>query len=124
CLAVFHRDGEPLRSIRHAWETAVVKVGLLKPKLDKTTGQPVLDAEGQPVMVAALLFHDLRRSAIKNMMKAGVREKVAMAISGHKTRAIFDRYHIVDDRDVREALAMTQASTRARGNVVPLRKEA
>jgi len=44
------------------------------------------------------------------MVKAGVREKVAMRITGHKTRSMFDRYHIVDDRDVREALKATEAA--------------
>jgi integrase len=58
-----------------------------------------------------LIVHDLRRSAIKNLMKAGVNEKVAMAISGHKTRAVFDRYHIVDDTDVLEAMRKVQAKS-------------
>jgi hypothetical protein len=44
-------------------------------------------------------------------MKAGVNEKVAMAISGHKTRAVFDRYHIVDETDVLEAMRKVQAKS-------------
>jgi hypothetical protein len=41
-------------------------------------------------------------------MKAGVNEKVAMAISGHKTRSVFDRYHIIDTEDVVEAMRRVQ----------------
>ena len=58
-----------------------------------------------------LIIHDLRRSAIKNLMKAGVSEKVAMSISGHKTRDVFDRYHIVDTEDVVEAMRRVQQIT-------------
>ena len=124
---VFHHDGELIRDPRKAWEAACEAIGLMKPKLDKK-GQPVMetaDGKRQPVMIPARLFHDLRRSGVRNLIRAGVSETVAMRISGHKTRAVFDRYNITSDDDLREAVKQTEEYLNAQpavSNVVAIGK--
>ena len=85
-------------NLTKAWRKACVAAGLA-----------VLEKEGGQ-RYSGLIIHDLRRSAVKNLMKAGVTEKVAMSIGGHKTRAVCDRYHIVDERDGVGAMRKLQNS--------------
>ena len=59
------------------------------------------------------IFHDLRQTAVRNLRRAGVPESVAMKISGHKTREVFERYDIKDRRDVIEALERLEDFHRA-----------
>jgi integrase len=103
---VFHHVGRAIGDFRKAWASACVEAGLTRLKLD-AQGQPIVDEEGQPKLVPAKLFHDLRRSGVRNMVRAGVRERVAMEISGHRTRSIFDRYNITSEEDLRDAMRRT-----------------
>ncbi len=80
CPFIVSYQGQAIREYKRAWNTARHEAGLPN-----------------------LLVHDLRRTAVRNMVRAGIPEKQAMLISGHKTRSVFERYNITDEHDIKIA---------------------
>ena len=106
---VFLREGKPIKDFRKAWLSACEDAKL----------------EGK-------MFHGLRRTAIRNLVRSGVTETVCMKISGHKTRSVFDRYNITSDRDLQEATQKLSAyiqeqknpvTGKASGKVIPFEQK-
>jgi len=86
---VFHRDGERIRDFRGAWDGACKRASL-----------------------PGRLLHDFRRTAVRNLERAGVSRSAAMAMVGHKTESIYRRYAIVDSATLREAAAKIDMGTK------------
>jgi integrase len=101
---IFHRgDGQPIVNFDRSWKTACKLAGL-----------------------AGILYHDCRRSAVKNLTDAGVPRRLAMKVSGHKSEAVFERYNIKLDEQVRAAMEQKEAHIATEAaketNVVAMRK--
>ena len=90
--AVWHRNGKPIRDFRHAWKTACAAAGC-----------------------PGLLYHDLRRTAVRRFERSGIPRRVAMTLTGHKTESVYTRYAIVSENDLRAAVeALDRAPKRRR----------
>jgi len=123
CPYVFQRDGKLIKDFGGAWKSACIEAGLL---------EVVRDARGNETKVSSRILHDFRRTAIKDIVRSGIPERVAMKISGHRTRSVFDRYNIVSDQDLKEAALKKQAchekqnvaveGDQKRGEVIPFKQ--
>jgi integrase len=82
---LFARGSRPIKNFRDSWDQACLRAG-----------------------VPHLLFHDLRRTAVRNLRRAGVAETVIMKITGHRTQSVFQRYNITDQSDTQEAGRMAE----------------
>ena len=80
-------NGKPVRDFRRSWQKACAEAG-----------------------VPGLHFHDLRRTAARNMRRGHVSERVAMEVGGWKTTSVFHRYAIVDNEDIANAMDMLERS--------------
>ena len=96
---VFHRDGIPVRRWRTAWRTACQAAG-----------------------VPTRFLHDCRRTAARNLIRANVPERVAMLLTGHKSRAIFDRYNIIHEQELLDAGDQLVAYLAQQAQAVPARR--
>lgn len=83
---LFHRDGEQILSYRRAWATACEKAG-----------------------VPGAYVHDFRRTAVRNLERAGISRSAAMQMTGHLTEAVYRRYAIVDEATLKEAATKLSA---------------
>ena len=100
---VFHRHGAPIKSFRRAWLTACLESGFA-----------TLISQKPRVIKRHRIFHDFRRTAVRNLERAGVSRSVAMKLTGHKTAAAYRRYAIAAP-----PTAASECPAVARGTALP-----
>ena len=100
CPAVFHWKGRPIQKLRRSWRNACRRAGM-----------------------PGRLLHDFRRTAVRNLIRAGVQQAIAMKITGHKTDSIFRRYLIVDEELLAQATGAVAQYLEEERRELPKREE-
>jgi integrase len=101
---VFHRNGKPIHGYLDGWRAACKRAAVEKRGSLETVIRPQLLGRTP---------HDFRRTAARNLIRAGVAQHIVMQLCGWKTDAMFRRYAIVDERDLRDAVAKLAGVTPA-----------
>jgi integrase len=115
---VFTReDGKIIGNFRKTWYRMCCNVGLGRMACrvcDRTVTADSCECGSSDLHYVGLLIHDLRRTGCRNLRRLGVHEKTIMKIGGWKTRSMFDRYNIVDEKDLAVAAALLDAKAQQR----------
>jgi integrase len=124
CEHIFHRGGESIAEFRKSWARACAsaKVGTMICPKCKSEGAALTCPDcKEATKYSGKIFHDLRRSGVRDMIRGGVPQSVAMKISGHKTASMFRRYDIASEADLRQAMLSVQKYREAeRQKIVPV----
>ncbi len=110
-----NEDGsDGIKEFRKTWNTACRTVGIGYGY--KVTKKYIEKWEDK--LPAGPTIHDFRRTAIRNMVRSGISERIAMKVSGHKTRSVFDRYDIVNDADLKLAAQKQESYLKAQTSTI------
>jgi hypothetical protein len=118
------RAGAPVGNFRKTWASVCVAAGVGWFHCPTCDEKIPVNSDGSSIHCGrelrrsdlkyrGLIFHDLRRSAVRGLIRAGVGQKTAMSITGHKTMSVFQRYQIVSPADKQEATRMLEVSQEA-----------
>jgi integrase len=118
---VFHRNGDPIVTFFRTWAAACVKAGFgTEERAPEVTKRDGTKRDGRLLRrTISRIPHDYRRSAARNLSRAGVPERVIMQLCGWKTRSVFDRYRIVSESELGEGLAKLAADADAGATKTP-----
>ena len=111
-----HANGTSIRDFRWSWWRLCVCAGLGTLSCPKCSKPTAADSERRcrecsvQLRYTGTIFHDLRRSAVRNMVRSGIPRSVAMRISGHETESVFERYNIGSDADLADAARRIEES--------------
>jgi integrase len=107
------KDGTPVRDFRKTWWAACVRAGVGRIVCCKCSrpaiGKKCEACESDNLKYEGLIFHDLRRTAARNLRRAGVAEGIIQKIGGWRTRSVFERYAIVTQADIKDAMRMLES---------------